>query len=409
MRKLFRLLLPVTVGLVVTDCGDAFGPITGLPRELSVAEAHLIEADNRFAFKLFREITAQEKPDKNIFISPLSVAMALGMTYNGAAGTTQEAMQRTLELEGMTLQEVNESYRSVIDLLAELDPRVEFLLANSIWYREKLTPRQEFLDVNRRYFDAEVSGLDFADPGAAETINSWVDENTRGKITKIVPATIPPYVVMYLINAIYFKGDWTYQFDKNQTRDAAFTLADGSETTVKMMSRESEHPVQVFSDENVQVVDLPYGGKAYSMTIVLPLTPQGIHALAGDLTQESWDRWLAGLDSTSLFVSVPKFTLEYEINLNDVLVALGMGEAFTGGADFSRMYEGGGVWIDEVKHKSFVDVNEEGTEAAAVTSVRMIESAPPVIYVDRPFLFAIREDYSGTILFMGRMMDPTAG
>ncbi|MFQ6047455.1 MAG: serpin family protein, partial [Gemmatimonadales bacterium] len=191
--RLFRPLLCASAGLAITACGDSFGPIDELPRQLTVAEQKLVEADNRFAFKLFKEINSQEEPDKNVFISPLSVAMALGMTYNGAAGTTREAMQQTLELQGMTIQEVNESYRSLIDLLQDLDPAVEWILANSIWYTTTfITPLQSFIDVNRTYFDAEVRGLDFSSPAASDAINSWVNDKTRGRIEKIVPEEIPP-------------------------------------------------------------------------------------------------------------------------------------------------------------------------------------------------------------------------
>jgi serpin B len=223
-RPILPLIAVATAGLVMA-CEDGIGPdprpepITDLPRELSIAEGKLIEADNRFAFKLFGEINEQEG-DTNIFISPLSVAMALGMTYNGAAGTTQAAMQEVLELQDMNLQEVNESYRGLIDLLRNLDPRVEFLLANSIWHRHAMTFEPEFLDLNRDYFDAEVTPLDFNDPSASQTINGWVNDKTNGRIPEIVPDPVPANIVMYLINAIYFKADWTHQFDKSRTEDA---------------------------------------------------------------------------------------------------------------------------------------------------------------------------------------------
>jgi serpin B len=392
-------------------CGESFGPITDLPRQLTAAEESLVEADNRFAFKLFREVNAREG---NIFISPLSVGMALGMTYNGAAGTTRDAMQQTLELEGMTPQDVNEAYRSLIDLLRSLDPRVEFLIANSIWHDLGWTPLQEFVDLNRRYFDAQVAGLDFLDPGSSDVINAWVSDNTKGKIEEIVPKPIPRDVVMYLINAIYFKGDWTYQFEKDRTRDAQFRLADGSETTVRMMTHDGRVPLRVAFDfqAGVTVADLPYGGQRYSMTILMPSDPSAIEALVDELGQPQWSTWVAELDSTEMLVSLPKFTVGYELQLNDVLMALGMGPAFGVAVpcDFTNMFaaRAGSICIGEVRHKTFVDVNEEGTEAAAVTSVSMVRSAPPSVYVDRPFVFVIRERHSGAILFMGKMLDPSA-
>jgi serine protease inhibitor len=413
MRRLVRSLLAVASAGLVTTCTDgtgpdpAAGPITELPRELSIAESQLIAADNSFAFKLFKEINEQEG-DKNIFVSPLSVAMALGMTYNGAAGSTQQAMQEVLELQGMDLQAVNESYRSLIDLLRGLDPRVEFTLANSIWYRHTMTFEQEFLDLNRDYFDAEVSAIDFSAPSAAQTINGWVDEKTNGRIPDIVPDPVPGDIVMYLINAIYFKADWTHQFDKSRTTDAPFRLIDGSEVTVDMMEHEAEIPVRFLWNTELTAVELSYGGDPYVMTILLPLEPGGINGLLDGLTQETWSSWLDQLGSGDLYVRLPKFTLEYELKMNDVLTALGMGVAFSpGAADFTKMYAPGGIWIDEVKHKSFVKVDEEGTEAAAATSVAMVDSAPMTLVIDHPFVFVLREKLSGTILFMGKVMDPT--
>jgi serpin B len=414
MRSHFRLLslLPLAAPALAA-CGDLGpAPISELPRPLTVAEESLVEADNRFAFKLFREVNAQDTSEGNIFISPLSVGMALGMTYNGAAGTTRDAMQQTLELQGMTLQEVNEAYRSLIDLLRSLDPRVEFTLANSIWHREEIEIVPDFLDRNQQYFDAQVTGLDFADPTATNTINAWVNEQTRGKIREIVAPPIDPLTIMFLINAIYFKGDWTRQFDRDRTHDAAFQLADGGETTVQMMTHDGEVPLQIVFDADalVTVADLSYGGQAYSMTIVMPWEVSGIEGLVEGLDQSRWSGWIAALDSTAMLVSLPKFTLEYEMTLKDVLKALGMEEAFTENADFTNLYRGlGRAFISDVKHKTFVDVNEEGTEAAAVTSVEVgVTSAPPSIYVDRPFVFVIRERYSGTILFMGKMLDPSS-
>ncbi len=400
--------LVVLVAGVLAQCdGDPTGPpgdISGLPRDLTGAEQDLIAADNTFGLKLFREIHGQEEPGTNLFVSPLSVAMALAMTYNGADGATQQAMQETLELQGLTIDEVSQSYRGLIDLLDGLDPSVAFALANSIWPREGFTVEPDFIAVNQEYYDAEVTVLDFSDPNAAPTINNWVYDKTNGKIESIVPNPIPGNVVMYLLNAIYFKGDWTLQFDPELTADGPFILADGTETQVPMMAYPDVIEVGYYWDGELQAVDLPYGGKAYSMTIVLPAGDGEIDALVDSLDAARWAAIISGLTVREIDVRIPKFQLEYEIRLNDVLGALGMGIAFGPGADFSKIAPG--IWIGEVKHKSFVDVNEEGTEAAAVTSVAMIDSAPPSFWVNRPFVFAIRERFSGTILFMGLVMEP---
>jgi serpin B len=419
MTKLLCSAFLLAGAMTIAGCGDPLGngdpigpvdPIDQLPRDLSIAELGLIEADNAFALKLFKEINAQQ-PDNNLFISPLSVAMALGMTYNGADGETQAAMQQALELEGMSVQHVNEAYRDLIDLLFELDPLVQFDLANSIWYRENITFEQAFLDVNRDYFDATVSGLDFSLPSAPNTINAWVRENTGGKIEEIVASPIPLGVVMYLINAVYFKGTWTYQFDRDLTQDAPFTLLTGNAQAVEMMSYAGEADLSYTTTDLFEAVDLPYGGQAFTMTVLLPREGVHVDAVVDALDSESWNSWMSGLAETSAIVSMPKFTLEYEIELKDVLEALGMGVAFTGAANFSKMRPENDLFISKVTHKTFVDVYEEGTEAAAATSVEIgltCACGPFEFRVDRPYVFAIREKHSGTIIFMGKIVDPVS-
>lgn len=413
MGPLFRPLLVVPIALFAVQCREATltapRPITALPRQLTGAENQLVAADNRFAFKLLGEIAARTGPDTNVFISPLSAAMALGMAYNGAAGTTQAEMQRTLELDGMTLDDVNQSYRGLIALLRGLDPQVAFTVANSVWYDDNpaYAPTADFLATTREYFDARVESLDFGSPTAAPTINAWVSDQTRGKIPAIVPDPVPDGVVAYLINAIYFKGSWTTQFDKTRTQVQAFKLVDGTSTTVPMMTHGRTIRVGYVRDDGVTVFDLPYGGQAFSMTIALPRDAGGIDSLVQRLTNERWSAWIAGLDSGTFDVFLPKFTLTYELTMNDALKALGMPSAFCdpGPADFTRMNPA--LCITEVKHKATVDVNEEGTEAAAATSIGFAPSSTtPSIVVDRPFLFVIRERLSGTILFMGRVMNP---
>jgi serpin B len=417
-----KLLRPSAIALLVlaSACGGdptdpGGGPpakITALPRALTTQEQRLIEADNRFAIKLLKQATAATRDSlENLFVSPLSVAMALGMTYNGAAGTTEEAMRATLELEGMTVAEVNEAYRSLIALLRGLDPRVQFQIANSIWYRRGLAVEQPFIDVNRTYFDARVEGLDFTSPSAPQTINTWVSDQTRGLIEEIINGPIPNSVLMYLINAIYFKGDWTQQFDKQLTTPRPFRLDDGSSVNVPTMTYGREAAFRTATLENGRLIDLPYGGAAFSMTILLPREDLSIDTVLTALTLDDWNRGIAALDTTKTELYLPKFKLENNLTLKPPLTALGMVVAFSDFADFSRMVTGGGVLISDVLHRTYVDVNEEGTEAAAVTAViieRTCACGPERIRVDRPFLFALRENLSGTILFMGVIRHPTS-
>jgi serpin B len=416
MRAILRSILVTALAALPAACGESptTSPITALPRALTAGEQQLVAADNRFAFSLFREIAARAHPDSNLFISPVSVAMALGMTVNGAAGTTRDSMLRALELSGLSMAEVNAGYRGVIDLLRGLDRGVEFTLANSIWYRTGITVGQPFLDDARTWFDADVRSLDFTSPTAARTINDWVSAQTRGKIPEIVDDPIPGDVIMYLINAIYFKGSWTQRFDRALTREGTFTLRGGGTVTAPTMEHGDPAPARYHFGDGVTLVDLPYGGRAWSMTIVLPRTAADIDSLVTGLTRERWDGWIASLDTGGVIVTMPKFTLRYGDSLNVALRALGMSEAFCGPwlTDFTRLLPSGGACISTVMHKTFVDVYEEGTEAAAVTSVEIRETSappsPPHIVVDRPFLVAIRERLSGTVLFLGRVMNPVA-
>jgi len=399
------LLLCITVLLLGCD-KKSVTPSEGLPRELSSMEKSLVGADNQFGFKLFNQIIQAEN-QKNVFISPLSVSMALGMTWNGAAGETREAMGATLELEGLTVEGVNESYKSLIELLTGLDSKVEFKIANSIWYRFDLAFEQEFIDLNKSYFNALVSGLDFRLPNASNTINAWVDENTSGKIKKIVDDTIDPLTVMFLINAIYFKGTWTYQFDEKLTQVDSFTVVDGSKKPCNMMRQSGMF--RYFSNASFQAIDLPYGDKKFGMTVFLPNPGVDIDSLISEFNRENWSLWMNSFSRQEGDLWFPKFGLEYELVLNAVLKALGMEIAFSDGADFTKMYEPGGIFISKVKHKSFVKVDEEGTEAAAATSVEMRLTSVQsgfTMRVDRPFLFIIGENHSQSILFMGKIVDP---
>ncbi len=404
MLKGLNFIFLLAISLILWQCSK--NPASSEIRELTVAEKKLVQSDNRFGFKLFKEITKADV-DKNIFISPLSVSMALGMTLNGANGETQAAMEQTLEFAGLTTEEINRSYQSLIELLTRLDPEVVFTIANSIWYRQDKTFEPEFIDLNKTYFDAMVQALDFADPNAVEIINSWVKENTNSKIEEIIK-NIDPSIVMFLINAIYFKGTWTYEFDKDLTQDDFFTLPDGSQKECRMMLQTGNY--NYLENDDFQAIDLPYGDEAFRMTIFLPKPDRNIDALVNTLDEQNWQSWLTAFSSDSVFLQLPTFKLEYEIKLNDILKALGMEVAFTGQADFTRMYKPGGLFIDYVKHKTFVEVNEEGTEAAAVTVVAIAESAsinqPKIMRVDQPFLFVIREDHSQTILFIGKIVEP---
>lgn len=397
--------------LACSDGGTGPGPaqeITELPRALSSAEVEVIRASNRFGFDVVRHVS---HPDSNLFFSPLSASMALGMTMNGAAGETFTQMREVLGFDELPREEINASYRDLIELLTGLDPTVELGIANSVWIRDDFPVLASFEDEVREFFGAEVANLDLGDPSAAETMNAWVREATNGRIDEIIEAPIDPLTTVFLINAVFFKGTWTTQFDPGDTHPAPFHLPDGSTVEVEMMEAE-EVPLDFVRTPEYVAGDLPYGGEAFSMTVVVPSEEVGLEAFVEGLDAEAWAELVEGLGDRKLDVFLPRFILEWERELNDDLIALGMVDAFDPTrADLSRMAEGARkmeLHVREVKQKSFVEVNEEGTEAAAATSVGVgPTSAPPTLRVDRPFLFVLRERLSGTILFVGKVMDPT--
>ena len=357
-------------------------------------------ANTRFGFKLLQNLRERDS-GANIFISPLSISIALTMTYNGAVGETEHAMAEVLEIEGLDRDAVNHSNAALRNSLEDPDPKVEISIANSIWSRQGVEFNPDFLERNRVFFGAEVASLDFSAPEATEIINEWVNTNTNGKIEKIVDR-ISPQTLLFLINAIYFKGNWQDEFDKSQTRPGIFHLSDGNEKRVEMMRREGEYPY--FRGTNFEATRLPYGDGRLGMYIFLPNRDSNLNKFLENLNAENWEGWISQFQDRRHDMMLPRFKLEYEVSLNDTLEALGMGIAFGSGADFSGM--GPSLFISEVKHKTFVEVNEEGTEAAAVTAVVGVKSVPSVFRVDRPFFFAIYDAETETILFMGTVTEP---
>jgi serine protease inhibitor len=402
------ILFLILCALMVVSCRD--NGIVGPPqnpdiRPLTTLEKSVVASDNAFGFNLLGTLN-QTEMGKNVFLSPFSVSMALGMALDGASGTTLDSMKQTLGLNNLTTEQVNDSYKSISGLLQNLDPNVTMNIANSVWVRNGFPVLPSFLSDCSTYFDAEAATLDFASPDAVQTINGWVNSKTNGRIQTVLNQ-IPPDVVMYLINAVYFKGAWTYQFDPSKTADTTFTTPAGT-IPCKMMYQHATYAYRATGQE--QIIDLPYGSGLFSMTIILPGQSVPIDEYCASLTQQKWDALTGGLDSAAVDLYVPKFTIEYGATLNDALKAMGMDIAFSDSADFSRI-SSIPLCISEVNHKTFVDVNEEGTEAAAVTVVSMRPTAViqiPSMRIDRPFICAIREHATGTILFVGKIVSPNA-
>lgn len=406
---LYIALTVVLLCAVLIGGGCSLFGSEGLAAPVEELNEQLVDANNGFGLKMFYELAGAE-PEKNIFISPASIITALAMTYNGADGETREAMERTLMFEGMNMEEVNEAFADLLTILQNPDPKVELAVANSLWAREGIAFNEDFLKRNEDYFGAEVAELDFNDAGAADTINDWVKEKTRNKIDGIIDPPINPETVLFLINAIYFKGEWSDPFDPDMTGNRDFNLPDGSVKEIPVMIKNDDF--RYLETDDFQAVSLPYGkNERVSMYIFLPASNSSLDQLYGKMNLLNWKRWIASFGSMEGEVGLPRFKFEYETSLKDALAALGMAIAFDeSAADFSGMHPvPPSLYISEVKHKTFIEVNEEGTEAAAVTSVEVGMTAMPETFsmiIDRPFFFAIADDMTGTILFMGSVLNP---
>ncbi len=376
-------------------------------RALSKTEEQIVTSSSNFGLNLFKEISKTET-DQNIIISPLSISTAFGMALNGAENLTYEQMRDVLGLINMNRDDINGSYKSLNNLLTGIDNKVVFTSANSIWYRTGFQVESNFLNVNREFFDAEVTDADFSDPATVNFINNWVKDATNDKIEKIIEY-IDRDVVMYLINAIYFKGTWQYQFDKNLTRDDQFNIIGGGTVPIKMMVQKNKF--SFYSNAEFKSIELPYGNDAYEMIVVLPNQGTNIDNLIQNFDADKFAQMKSNFTEQELTLMFPRFKLEYESKLNDYLIALGMTDAFDpGNADFSKITTADQIYISEVKHKTFVEVNEEGTEAAAVTSIGFSRTSigdDTEFRVDKPFLFFIYEKNTNTILFAGKIINPS--
>jgi serine protease inhibitor len=404
MRLPRRTLRYAALAVVLTACSDPQSPGHPAP-SLDAAEQQVSSSGNEFSFALFQQL-AKREAGKNVFVSPLSASMSLGMAMNGAAGPTFDAMRTALRLGTGDMGQIDAGYRGLVDLLRGLDPTTTFQIANSIWYRNSVSFRQSFLDTTKKYFDAQVQGLNFADAtGSLATINAWVSANTGGKIPKILDE-ITPDEVMFLINAIYFKGTWQMKFDPALTTPDRFVAADGTIQTVPFMNRR-EHlkPMFLFgaTQQQVSIVELPYGNGDFAMDIILPPPNASVDSTAAALTSSAWDALIASLKEVDYALAMPKFTLSYERTLTDDLSALGMGVAFTDQANFSGM-SAAGLKLEFVKQKTFVDVNEAGTEAGGSTVTGVVPVSLTEVRINRPFIFVIRERQTGTIVFMGKLL-----
>lgn len=375
-----------------------------LSRELSQGESVLSGGSNDFAFRLLQVLQDKEGTD-SYFFSPLSITTAFGMALLGARDETYGQLRDFFELHELDRPQIKEAYRDLIHLLTTLDDQVVMNIANSIWHRDDVELLEQFIEENQEYLNAEVRGLDFDDPAAPDTINAWIEDKTEGLIEEMIEE-IPPNMILYLINAIYFKGDWTIQFDPDLTGDRAFTRPDGEEVSVPTMLAGDKF--RAYQDEDWTALDMWYGDAGYSFTAFMPTNADTtLDDMVGDFTPEKFEEITDNLmERDSLQVYMPKFEIDYKIEgFGNDLQDMGLTIPFGAAADFTRMTGSEDLFISEVMHRAVVEVNEEGSEAAAVTVIAVPTSGgyepPPEIRLNRPFLFFIRENTTNTILFMG--------
>ncbi len=370
----------------------------------SIKDERIVQANTTFAFDLFRKIN-HEDVQENIFISPLSVSAALTMNYNGAENSTKEAMEDTLGFSELTKEEVNSGFKYMKKYLEKIDKKIELEMSNSIWIRKGEEINQDFIDLNIDVFNAYTKSLDFSKKSAVDKINQWIDTSTHGLIKKVLNAPISEDVIMYLINAIYFKGEWTQKFDKGRTYDAIFYNGLGEQNPIEMMSMKES--VDFMESNNYKAVKLYYGNKKTAMVCILPNEDVDINDFIESLDGNKWAEIQEEFHESDIIVKIPKFKMEYGVKkLNDTLKSLGMAEAFEYEADFGGIRED--LYISEVLHKAVIEVNEEGSEAATVTVVTDNTSSvmePTSFIADRPFIFIITDEEMGSILFMGKAYD----
>lgn len=396
--------------LLLSSCRqDEILPDENRVIDLDEKSAQLIEADNAFGLEIFQKIR-EESDKENLMISPLSISVALAMAYNGADGATKTEMEKAMKLNGLTPEQINASYKMLIAALQSLDDDVVFEIANAIYSHQGFPVKPSFYDINNEYYDAEVSTLDFGNPYTIETINHWVAEKTHDKISKIIDS-LSPDARMVLLNAIYFYGTWAKEFNKEGTKMLNFRLADGTNVEKAMMSKEDT--VDYLTNNLFSAVKIPYGTGQYNMMILKPAEGKTSQDIIDALDAENWKSWNKDFERTGpVVITMPRFKYAFDMQLNQVLKKMGMLQAFSSqDANFIKISDQF-LYISSVIHKSYIDVNETGTEAAAVTGIvfetTSIGTGPQKIYftVDKPFVYAITEKDTGAILFIGEVRNP---
>jgi serpin B len=387
---------------------DEVLPTEPVPIDLTTDQVALIESGNSFAFDIFSQVLKNAGESENVMISPMSISYALSMTLNGANGETRTAMLEALRLNGITVDAINNSYKNLTEALLSVDKRVLISIANSVWTENDFAVKQAFIDILTNYYDAESKSFDINDSSAPDKINAWIEDKTNGLIKEMIDK-LEDNTVMLLINAIYFKGKWKSEYDESKTVEMPFYKTGINQVDVPMMKQETEF--SVYQGDGFILAEFPYGQGNFVMDVILPDEQDGLTNTLSSVSDANFTSWISQMSKRKTDVSFPRFKYGFKKKLKDVLSDMGMGIAFTEGADFSNISDQYDLLINDVTHQSFIETNEEGTEAAAATVVDIgMTSMPPaslVFKMDHPFMYIIRETTTNSIIFMGRVSDPS--
>ena len=404
-----KLFLLLGVFALITGCqNDDDGADNAKPRKdiaLSRAEEVLADGNLDFAFRLFQQVNATETQQANWIISPLSASLALGMTANGAAGNTLEEIKNTLGFGTFELAAMNSYNQKLIKELLNLDNTTRLNIANSVWLNNSLPVNDSFVDVNKDMYGALVKNIELNSSKAIETMNKWAAEQTNNAIKNVI-AKVPSGAMFYILNALYFKGTWKKPFKKSATKTERFTNADKSSAKVAMMNQ--QETFNYIYNDDFCIAEFPYGNEAFSMVVLLPTDEKELEKALDKLTADNWRDWYEQRYEQKLNVKLPRFEINYKKDLIGDMQLMGIKDAFNREtADFASLSSKSNLYLNILDQYNYIKVNEEGTEAASVTSsgggFGANVSKKEEFYVDRPFAFMIKEKSTGTILFMGKV------
>jgi serine protease inhibitor len=419
-KKIIAVMSAILVVLAVLlyasgCCLDVAGIFKKTPKETEAnrqsdkmaegVDQGLVSLNTDFALKIFKELSNEDKYI-NVFISPISISIASAIAYNGAKNSTQQEIAETLEFKDYGTEKLNSSFKDLISSMTDIDEMVQLYTGNSIWLEKDFNVEKNFIGLAGNYYNASIYNEDFNTPGTADKINNWVSDATEGKITKITDSAALKDAVMYLVNAIYFKGEWKDKFKAEDTMEDDFFLIDKNIKKVQMMSNIKKY--DYYEGDDFQMIRMPYGRDKAAMYVLLTREGIDINDFINSLSRDLLNDYISGAVNTEAILKFPKFNIEYGAkSLVEPLKNLGMADAFSvEKADFSSISPL--VYISKIEHKAIIEVNEEGTVAAAASSFGMGATAvrPVDFIVNRPFVLLIRDDRTGNILFIGKILEP---